>query len=329
MPRRAATRALRSLASAQRPGARPSRPHPVTRGGRPLTTAPPIASLDWDAVDTTYLSYLNEHPDMPERWLLVQTLATGPSRRALLGALGVAEGAHVLDVGTGFGPTSVELAGMVPVTVVGLDRDPANLDVARTLTAGAEAKGWLRPGSRVSYGLGDAYDLPVDDRRFDLATARLLFQHLDDPGRAADELFRVVAPGGGVCVVDADDGLSISYPEPSDAFRRLQHAFAELQAARGGDRFVGRKLSTLLEQAGFAVVSVVVLPQAVHGPSTPEDPARAFALQRLRSARDAIVDAGIMGADEVDDSLEVFAGERVDGQCSIEAHLAVVAHKPA
>ncbi len=294
-----------------------------------MPTAPPIASLDWDAVDQTYLSYLNEHPELPERWLLVQTLGTGSSRRALLGALGVADGARVLDVGTGFGPTPIELAGMVPVTVVGLDRDPANLEVARALTAGVEATGWFRPGSHVSYGLGDAYDLPVDDGRFDLATARLLFQHLDDPARAADELFRVVAPGGGVCVVDADDGLSISYPEPSDAFRRLQRAFADLQATRGGDRFVGRKLSTLLEQAGFTVVSVVVLPQAVHGPSMPDDPARAFALQRLRSTRDAIVEAGILGADEIDDSLEVFAGERVEGQCSIEAHLAVVARKPA
>ncbi|MGC8463030.1 MAG: methyltransferase domain-containing protein [Acidimicrobiales bacterium] len=294
-----------------------------------MSTVPPIASLRWDAVDQTYLSYLNDHPELPERWLLVQTLGTGSSRRALLGALGVAEGARVLDVGTGFGPTPIELAGMVPVTVVGLDRDPANLEVARALTEDVGAKGWFRPGSHVSYGIADAYDLPVDDGHFDLATARLLFQHLDDPARAADELYRVVAPGGGVCVVDADDGLSISYPEPSDAFRRLQRAFADLQALRGGDRFVGRKLSTLLEQAGFTVVSVVVLPQAVHGPSTPEDPARAFALQRLRSARDAIVEAGILGAEEVDDSLEVFAGERVEGQCSIEAHLAVVARRPA
>ncbi|HUZ10062.1 MAG TPA: methyltransferase domain-containing protein [Acidimicrobiales bacterium] len=293
-----------------------------------MPPAPPVASLAWDTVDAAYLGYLNAHAEMPERWLLVQTLATGPSRRALFGALGVQEGAQVLDVGTGFGPTPLELAGMVRSDVLGLDADPANLAVAESLAATIRATGWFQPGSSVTFARGDAYDLPTESDRFDLATARLLFQHLADPARVADELFRVVRPGGGVCLIDADDGLSIAYPEPSDAFRRLQHAFAELQAAKGGDRFVGRKLSTLLEQAGFTVVSVVVLPQAVHGPSTPADPARAFSLQRLTGVRDELVEAGILGPEEVDTCLETFAREHVEGQCSIEAHLAVVARKP-
>lgn len=300
----------------------PSAPAP------PAAPAPPIRTSGWDLVDTAYLHYLQSHPEVAERWLLVQTLVTGVSRRALLGALGVQAGWRILDLGCGFGPIPLELAGMVAVGVVGMDNDPSNLAVASELTATLAGTPWFQPGSTVTFAEGDAYAIPSAPATFDLVTARFVFQHLDDPARAAVELHRVVRPGGMACVVDADDGLSITYPEPSEAFTRLQRAFAELQSSRGGDRFVGRKLSTYLEQAGFEIESMLVLPQAVHGASDPADPARSFALDRLRGARDEIVAQGIMDADEVDTCLDLFAAEQATSQCNIEAHLAVVARHP-
>jgi ubiquinone/menaquinone biosynthesis C-methylase UbiE len=258
----------------------------------------------------------------------VQTLVTGVSRRALLGALGVQAGWRVLDLGCGFGPIPLELAGMVPVEVVGVDNDPSNLTVAKELAGTLAGTPWFRPGSTVAFTEGDAYAIPSASVTFDLVMARFVFQHLDHPARVAAELFRVVRPGAMACVVDADDGLSITYPEPSESFLRLQRAFGELQASRGGDRFVGRKLSTYLEQAGFDIASMLVLPHAAHGGSYPSDPARVFAIDRLRGARDEIVARGILSAGEVDASLELFAAERAVSQCNIEAHLAVVARRP-
>ncbi|MHB1486739.1 MAG: class I SAM-dependent methyltransferase [Acidimicrobiales bacterium] len=279
----------------------------------------------WGLVDSVYVNYLAQHEEFSDRWLLVQTLATGGSRRALLSTLGVQPGWRVLDVGTGFGPIPIELAGMLPVAVHGIDNNPANLFVADQLNLALSGQGWFQPESTVSFGPGDIYELPFEDDHFDLVSARLIFQYLDDPMRAIDEIRRVLRPGGGVCLIDADDGLSITYPQPSEAFTRLQQAFAAVQAARGGDRQVGRKLSTYLHHGGFDVMSVLVLPQAGHGPSSPDDLPRSFALDRLRSFRDDMVKFDIMTAGEVDACLDLYSRENIEAQCNIEGHLAVVA----
>lgn len=287
-----------------------------------------IESLDWALVDTTYVEYLQSHPDMPERWLLVQTLSTASSRRAVLGVLGVQPRCAVLDVGTGFGPTLLELAGMVPIDGLGLDQDPRILASARDLGERLGTKGWFQQGSTLGFVRGNAYAIPSDTATFDLAITRFVLQHLDDPAQACEELYRVVKPGGTVCIVDADDGLSLTYPEPSAAFTRLRHAFREVQRVNGGDREVGRKLSSYLARAGFEITSVLVLPQATHAHSLPSDIERAYALDRFGGKRDEIIAHGILSAQEMDECLALFAQEHAEDQCNIEAHLAVVARRP-
>ncbi len=293
-----------------------------------MTTAVGVEALEWNLVDGAYVGYLEDHPELSDRWLLVQTLATGSSRRALLGAIGIQDGVRVLDMGSGFGPATIELAGMAPVDVVAMDRDASNLAVAVELEARIRQSDWFRSDGSVSWVEGDIYDIPAPAQSFDYVITRLVFQHLHDPVRAAGELFRVLRRGGGICLVDADDGLSITYPECSEAFGRLAFAFGRLQVSRGGDRQVGRKLSTYLAQAGFEILSMLVLPQATHGSSAPSDPARTFALERFRGVRDEIVERQILSADEIDTCLDVFALEQIESQCNIEAHLAVVARRP-
>jgi ubiquinone/menaquinone biosynthesis C-methylase UbiE len=291
-----------------------------------MSAGPPLHALAWDVVDSAYQQRLT--PALGDRWLLVQTIATGASRRALLAGFGLRPGARVLDVGTGFGPIPLELAGMTRVDAVGVDSDPAKLEVAGVLADELRGKGWFDDASHVSFIEGDAYALPASPDLFDLATSRMLFQHLEDPQRASDELFRVVRPGGTACVIDVEDALSVSFPEPSEDYVRLHQVFQDVQARRGGDRHVGRTLSTLLDRSGFDVMAVVVLPQTAHGPSRPDDPARVFSHERLAGVRAEALDAGLIGAEEFDRRLAAFGQEQVERQCFVEAHLAVVARKP-
>jgi len=328
----------------------------------PLSARLPPGSGDtrsfWEAVDAAYGRLLPDEGEL-NRWLLVQTLATGTARRALYGALGVQPGWRLLDVGTGFGPIAVELAGATGCRSIGLDIDLPVLGRASRVVGDLRESGWLgaaatpnaatpnaatptaatptaagSPGNAtvaaaVGFAAGDCTRLPFADGQFDAALSRFVLQHLPDPSAAVAEFVRVVRPGGLVCVIDVDDGLSLVYPAPSQPVRRLQDAFVALQHRRGGDRSVGRKLAGLLDAGGVAVTAVLVMPQAAYGPSSPADLNRQLLLERITSAADEIVACGLLGEDEVRIGLHVLATEEVAPTTTIEGHLAVVGKRRA
>ncbi len=101
-------------------------------------------------------------------------------------ALEVPEGAHVLAVGCGTGrfTRALEEVGAV---VVGLDRDPAMLAVARSRVFG-------------DLVVGDAHRLPFADRSFDAALAVTVCEFTVDPALVVAEMARVVRAGGRVVV---------------------------------------------------------------------------------------------------------------------------------
>ena len=101
--------------------------------------------------------------------------------------------------------------------------------------------------------------LPIDDAQVDFAYARFLLQHLTEPGVVLRDMRRVTRPGGVVGLVDTDDGSLIVHPAP-DGFDELVEASFQAQRSRGGDRHVGRKLRSLLIEAGLVDVHVRVYP---------------------------------------------------------------------
>lgn len=287
-----------------------------------MTQSPP--GDPWSQIDAVYRELLDAAP-ADRRWLLIQTLVTGPSRRALQGSLPIAAGSRIVDVGCGYGASSLELAALRPATVVGVDTDNEVLAVARSASEKVAGRAVLPAGSSVTFEAGDAYDLPFTDRSVDAVFSRFVFQHLADPGAAAAEIFRVLRPGGVACVVDVDDGLSISEPPPSAAFTRLAAALRAAQEGYGGDRLIGRRLAGLLDFHGLTPGAVLVLPQAGYHHPAPDDPARKLLLERLEAARARIVDGGHMTAAEFESDLGEVAREQPGPTCEIEGHIAVVA----
>src|SRR5262245_4138591 len=150
----------------------------------------------------------------------------------------------VADVGTGTGTLALELAG-AGMRVIAVDHSAAMLQAARRKLdeAGTE---------RVELRQGEAEALPLADGEVDAAFAHLVLQYLPAPGRALQELARVVRPGGAVVVVDfvrhdrewmrQELGVVWLGFETDDVARwladaGLEHVRVEVQApaARGGD----------------------------------------------------------------------------------------------
>ncbi len=285
---------------------------------------PAAVEARFGAIDQAYSRLAATAP--PERrWLLIQTLASVGPRRTLLRSLPIRAGLRILDMGCGFGASTLEVAALAATRVVGIDTDRPVLAVARTALGDAGRAGGVDPGASVGFAAGDAYRLPFPDHSFDLVFSRFVFQHLADPARAATEVARVLVAGGMACIVDVDDGLSISEPAPSAAFERLAAALRASQTAAGGDRRIGRRLAGLLDQAGLSPNPVLVLPQAAYHRPEPGDAERALMLERLGAARAGIVGGGHMTASAFDADLAAFAREEPGPTCEIEAHLAVLA----
>jgi ubiquinone/menaquinone biosynthesis C-methylase UbiE len=112
--------------------------------------------------------------------------ATAVEHRLLLDAAGPVSGRVVLDAGCGTGRFMHRLEAE-GATVIGVDRDPDALDIARTSTTGALL-------------LGDTHQLPLPDRSVDVTFAVTVCEFTAEPARVFAERARVTRPGGRIVV---------------------------------------------------------------------------------------------------------------------------------
>jgi SAM-dependent methyltransferase len=102
----------------------------------------------------------------------------------------------ILDVGSGLGGPSRQLANKYGATVVGVDLTKEFVDTATYLA------GLLGMEGQVSYQRGDATSLPFPDGTFDLAWTQNVSQNIPEKSKLFAELFRVVKRGGLVAGYD-------------------------------------------------------------------------------------------------------------------------------
>jgi SAM-dependent methyltransferase len=201
--------------------------------------------------------------------------------------------AQVLDVGSGPGTITADLAALVPQgRLTALEVSDAALDLTRAEVA-------QRGLGNVAYAVGDVHALDFPDGSFDVVHAHQVLQHVADPVRALQEMRRVCRPGGVVAARDSDYSAFTWFPESLGLERWLA---LYLGAARrnGGEPDAGRRLLSWARAAGFAHVTAGSSTWCF---ATPEDRAwwgGMWADRILRSdlARQ-LVDEGAATADEL------------------------------
>ncbi len=235
--------------------------------------------------------------------LRVLSRVVGPTTDELLARLGVASGWACVDVGCGGGDVTAKLAVLAqPATVVGIDVDEPQLEIARQEAAAADR-------TNVEFRMVDAMTCDAEiDERFDLVYVRFLLTHLPEPEAALAAIVRLARPGGIVAVEDIDVVAHFCYP-PSAAFDRFVEWYTAAHRARGGDPTIGRRLPLVLSDAGIDDVAMKVVQ-----PAGFEGDILQIAPLTLRNTRQPIVELGIATESEVDEALaelEAMASQRV------------------
>ena len=228
--------------------------------------------------------------------------------------LGLGGTERILEVGSGLGQFARAMAKRVPNgKVLGIERSPEQLAEAIRLAREAGEEQY------VEFRRGDALDLPLrasEAGSFDLVHARFLLEHLNDPLKAVQQMMRAVRPGGRLILEDDDHDTLRMWPEPP-GFQPLWVAYMRTYDRLGNDPFVGRRLISLLHQAG----AIELRNACVFFGTCAGSPSFHAWLQNLvklfLGAKKPIVEGGLLVEDAFDQTIEALAewGDRPDSAC--------------
>jgi len=165
-------------------------------------------------------------------------------------ALEIGEGSRVIDVGCGPGIDTVPLARIVGPGgfITGVDADAAAVEEANRAAVDAGVGAYTR------HLVGDATALPLPSAHADACYSERLLQHVawQKARSVAEELVRIVVPGGRIVIVDTDWAtLSIS---SADAW--LERRIVQELAFGFANPYSGRDLPALFRTAGVLALSV-------------------------------------------------------------------------
>lgn len=210
----------------------------------------------------------------------------------LLDRTGIGPGADVVDVGCGpLGVLDLLCRRVGPAgRVVGLDNEPRMLATGVDLAPrfGLENVEWVE---------SSAFDTGLAPESFDLAHARLVLVNVPEPERVVAEMTTLVRPGGAVALQDVD-WISWVCEPPHPAWDRMRAAVERSWTDRGCDVYVGRRLPTLLRDAGLVDVGF----RAVSRVWLPADAYQTLLLTFGGIYRDAIVSGGLLTEQEFDET---------------------------
>jgi ubiquinone/menaquinone biosynthesis C-methylase UbiE len=247
---------------------------------------------------TLELTYPLPHGSAEIKRLIAQSALLNSITRTLFVQAGIAPGMRVLDLGSGAGDVALLAAEMVGPAgeVVGVDRNPVVLDVAR---ARAEAAGF----DHLTFRDGGIETTIAPGETFDAIVGRLILMYLPDPAATLRDLAARLRPGGiaAFCEFNLTPESVRAYP-PTPLFDQccvwLQAAF---QYA-GAETQMGDKLHRTYCAAGLPGPQ---LHFAASASGEPDWGGYAIYAEVLRTLMPLVVKAGIATAAEVDiDTLE-------------------------
>lgn len=170
---------------------------------------------------------------------------------ALWERAGIRAGHTVLDIGSGPGYTSFDLAGVVTPRgkVIAIDESARFIEHLR------ERQRTLADAT-IDARVGDVQHLDLDEATLDAAYQRWVLCFVKDPEAVVRGVARALKPGGVFAIQDYLHYEGILLAPPSKAFERFIRVVAEAWRDHGGDTDIGLRLPTLLARHGLRTVEI-------------------------------------------------------------------------
>jgi SAM-dependent methyltransferase len=160
-------------------------------------------------------------------------------------------GQHVLDLASGVGAMTEQLANCYPgIRLFGVDIQMQSLRLAQANHPIA------------AYAQVDGACLPFSDKTFDFVHCSWLLEHVHSPLTILREVYRVLKAGGQCQFTEVDNSSFRTIPEYSEV-AAVMSALCSIQVDGGADPCIGRRLGQLLQEVGFS--NVAVHPLALRG----------------------------------------------------------------
>jgi ubiquinone/menaquinone biosynthesis C-methylase UbiE len=198
----------------------------------------------------------------------------------MVAALDLRAGMSLLDVGSGPGQTTVELARRVGesgrVTAIDINAEFIATAAQRAQGAGVER--------RIEFVNREFPPLPFSDGSFERVWCKNVLEYVDSAEATIKEMARVAAKGGIVSAVDSDWEM-IALEVGPEAQERSDRIIRKAREIAIKEPRIGRRLHGLFRAAGLEGVKVAIMTGA-------DTRGAAVAMQRASFARYAI-DAGV------------------------------------
>lgn len=197
------------------------------------------------AENTSYNVGTFQNFDRETERLRAQALQTWSKEARMLNWYGLRDGMSVLEIGSGPGFITEQLLDLLPSSQI------TTVELAAAMVAHASKYLGEKGAERLHALHAHVMQTGLLDDSFDFVIGRYFFQHMSDPVAVATEARRLLKPGGKLVMIDVDDGIWGLADPPLNMDADYADKGVEAQAARGGDRLVGRKFLRILADAGF------------------------------------------------------------------------------
>jgi arsenite methyltransferase len=200
-------------------------------------------------------SLFNDTPDLADHYEHASVDRQLKAGKLLVGRIGIAPGAHVLDVGCGTGLLAEYVAGLVGPSghVFAVDPLPLRIDIAQR-----------KATSNLTFAVDDASGLKLCAREsFDVIYLNAVFHWLSEKLEPLRNLHRLLKVGGklGISTVSKDHPTRIQRIQEQVL---SQSAYKDYLSVRVSQlhRVSADELARLLRDAGFEAVTMTIEPNS-------------------------------------------------------------------